>query len=291
MRAPARSRSCRARAAWSRFVFPALTTISTASTFRANTAASETASTGGLSNSRRSASCWSRPIAASIRLEPSSSDGFGGCGPLVSSRKPSTGVSTSGGAADWSASSIVVSPWSLATPNSLWSDGRRRSQSTKITRLPACANVTPRLASVVDFPSSWPALETSSERTGWSTLESWTLVRSVRYASATGERGLASVTSSECSTDSGALLAASGGGRPVRLGVAVPAAGAADHRRGVRDRRQQRRAEVAVDILRRLERVVQELEQERQHQPGKHGEHRRRGHDLRPLRPVQHRGL
>jgi hypothetical protein len=112
------------------------------------------------------------------------------------------------------------------------------------------------------LPSSGPELVTINERMGLSTLESWMFVRSVRYASETGERGLASVTSSACSTDRADLLAARRDARHPGLGVAVGAATPAYDRVGVRNCGQQRDADETVNVFRRLEGRVKELEQE-----------------------------
>src|SRR6266542_2505714 len=74
--------------------------------------------------------------------------------------------------------------------------GRRKSQSSTITFISACAMATARFASVVDLPSSGPALVSSRRRRGLSMVLNWMFVLSVRYASAAGERGSETVTMS-----------------------------------------------------------------------------------------------
>jgi hypothetical protein len=60
---------------------------------------------------------------------------------------------------------------------------------------PAWANATARLDAVMVLPSSGAALVTRSVRTGLSTEANSMLLRSVRYDSATAERGYRSVAS------------------------------------------------------------------------------------------------
>src|SRR5512146_1886464 len=130
-----------------------------------------------------------------ILLDPSNSAGFGGRWPLVIRWRFPTDTSWTGGLTSRASSRIMsVTPQSFRTLSRVWRDGRRRSQSTTITRLPACAIVTARLASVVDLPSSEPAEVTTMERRGLSSAENSRFVRRVRKASATGERGLVMVT-------------------------------------------------------------------------------------------------
>ncbi len=135
-----------------------------------------------------SASARRRAIVASMRREPRISAGRGGSGPLASSLSPGTPVSCSGGTSSCDRI-MLVRPASLFRSKSVCSVGRRRSQSTRMTRCSAWAIVTARFASVVDLPSSGAVLVTNSVCSGLSRLENWMLVRSVRYASEAGARG------------------------------------------------------------------------------------------------------
>jgi len=92
-----------------------------------------------------------------------------------------------------SSTTMVVSPAPLETPKMVCWEGRRKSQSTRITLLPPWAMVMARLARAVDLPSSGPGEVTTMVLMGLSKLENSRLVRSVRNASLAGERGLAKV--------------------------------------------------------------------------------------------------
>jgi hypothetical protein len=63
-------------------------------------------------------------------------------------------------------SSAVVSPRALSRPKSRCRLGRRRSESTRQTREPACADTTPKLATEVVFPSPAVADVTTMHRHG-----------------------------------------------------------------------------------------------------------------------------
>src|SRR5687767_335608 len=91
------SSAARAFFTWSRLTMPAPTTSTQPSTFALSTAASVTATTGGESSSTTSARRISSSKIESIRVEPSSSAGFGGVGPLGSTNRPGTAVAWSGG--------------------------------------------------------------------------------------------------------------------------------------------------------------------------------------------------
>src|SRR5579883_3240147 len=211
----------------------------------AKMAASVTATTGGASNNTRSAASRSTSSTRAIWREASSSEGLGGSGPVGSTSRFGTAVGWAGSGPVPSARMKFVKPSLLSSPNRVCRLARRRSQSTASTRAPLSAVTTARLARVVDLPSAGPALVTSTVRSTVSRLLNWRLVRSARYASAIGERGSRRVTSS-----AGPRLAGGGGGR--RHGARGGARGARDHRQGGQP-------QVALDLGRGLQRVVQVL--------------------------------
>src|SRR6266545_2831643 len=90
-----------------------------------------------------------------MRRDPSSSDGFGGAWPEVSTAgSPGPGCCMASWTPAWSRRTVVV-PTRCCRPKSLCSDGRRRSASTTATCWPAWARAMARLAATVDLP--WAA--------------------------------------------------------------------------------------------------------------------------------------
>ena len=133
------------------------------------------------SHSRRS-SC--------ILFEFSSSDGFGGKGPLGNTSKLGNTLGRTASRIVASPMRRFVKPGSRRTSMARWSAGRRTSASTSRTRCPCCASMTATLIDVVDFPSFGPGLEKSSVWMGSSSvLMNMRFIRRVRYASAVGSRG------------------------------------------------------------------------------------------------------
>ena len=90
-----------------------------------------------------------------------------------------------------SPSSTEVNPTVLAIPKNSCSRGRRRSQHTKPTRLPARASATARFDNVAVLPSPALGLVICRVCTGRSRAMNWIAVRSDRKASALGENGSA----------------------------------------------------------------------------------------------------
>src|SRR5438128_6072777 len=73
--------------------------------------------------------------------------------------------------------------------------GRRRSASITMTRRPPSARAIARLATVVDLPSPAAALVTPTVCSWRSAYENCRFAARLRYASAAGERGSASIVS------------------------------------------------------------------------------------------------
>ena len=183
------SSTIRACLAGSRRVRPACITRITPSMRGASTTASLTARTGGVSMMTTSAKPRSACKISPMRREPRMSAGRGGSGPLASNCRPGTLVAWSGGASPALANNMLVSPVSLLTPNKLCKAGRRKSQSTRMTRCSAWAMVMARLAATSDLPSSTPALVIVISCKVWSRLANWMLVRRLRKASAAADWG------------------------------------------------------------------------------------------------------
>src|SRR5919199_1258343 len=117
-----------------------------------------------------------------------------GVGPLASSRTPAAGVSRNGSCA-LSPSRMLARPSSRSRPNRVCWPGRRRSASRTMTRRPVWARAMARFATVVDFPSPAAALVTPMVCSWRSAYANWRLAARLRYASAAGECGSASITS------------------------------------------------------------------------------------------------
>ena len=115
-----------------------------------------------------------------MRLEPTSSAGLGGTGPLVRTDRPGIEVVCATSANGSASSSALVRPRLLPSPKTRCSVGRRRSESMRQTREPVCASTTPKLATVVDLPSPGVDEVTRIVRHLWSSPANWMLVRSER---------------------------------------------------------------------------------------------------------------
>ena len=90
----------------------------------------------------------------------------------------------------------MVRPSRSSNPKNWPSRGLRRSQETSTTRWPAWANIAPRLDSVEVLPSAAAGLVTRIVRRSRSCRANCSEVRSDRYASAAGDIGRASDTTS-----------------------------------------------------------------------------------------------
>jgi len=124
-----------------------------ASTCPETTSASVTGRTGGESISSRSQ--FSRRVAriSFARSELSSSLGFGGTGPAVrKARNGSFSRLTTASASAQSPDSTDEKPRSFDSPKASCTIGRRRSQSSRITRCPAWANAAAKLVTTVFCP-------------------------------------------------------------------------------------------------------------------------------------------
>ena len=83
----------------------------TGTTVSGATSHTVTAMTGGQSTTTKSATSFSASSACPIRLEPSNSAGFGGIGPLVSTRRFGTSVSCNSSIAGDSPTRQLVKPF------------------------------------------------------------------------------------------------------------------------------------------------------------------------------------
>ena len=160
------------------------TTMSVPPVSRSSSTASTTGTTGGLSIRMKSNSWASLSKSSRIGSEPSSSLGFGGIAPdvstcrLVSRQRWITSVTPA-----WP-SSTVVRPAPPSMPSVRATDGLRRSPSISRTLPPVVAIAMARLTVVVVLPSPGIAEVTMKECRPVVTSTNIRLVRSRRMASA-----------------------------------------------------------------------------------------------------------
>ena len=107
-----------------------------------------------------------------------------------------SGTCTSASSSQARPSVTSVMPGLTLRPKKRCATGRRRSRSTRITRLPDRANVTARLATDVDLPSAGFALVTMNDFAPRSRFVNSMFVASSWKASVSGASGVTSIASS-----------------------------------------------------------------------------------------------
>ena len=173
----------------SRVETPAWLTSSTPSAQRATAAGSATASSGGVSMMTQSAHSSSESMTSFILVEPSSSLGFGGILPDVSTSSCASPGRWSAAFRECAPSSTSDRPMKLLTLKNSWVVDRRKSDETRTTFLPAFASAAARFAETVDLPSPGAAeVTTIVFMSPWKFMKSSEL-RTTRYASAAAEPG------------------------------------------------------------------------------------------------------
>lgn len=154
-------RSCTTARASARWVRRRSATTSVMSLSRAKVIASEIARTGALSTTTTAACALILArVLVSTLLWNRSADWSVGL-PTVISLSPGTSVATATSSIEARPASRSARPGRAPVLNTVFSAGRRRSASTRMTERPACASAVARLAATEVRPSRIPPLATS----------------------------------------------------------------------------------------------------------------------------------